>query len=339
MPGRRTNDELRAFIRRLGALGGAIVLIVLLGAVGFVLTEDVGAWDGFVWSLDTVATVGSIPGADTTGGQLVKVALIVTGVGTLFYALVTITEFFVAGHLGELFEERRMERMTASLSDHTIICGYGRVGRQVARDLGGAGAAVVVIDEAEDAVARARDDGALAIRGSASDDEVLREAGIGRARAIIACVDSDAENVFITLSARELRAEGLLIVARAGNEEAERKLRRAGADRVVSPYKTSGAELARLAQHPQISGALDISPGYRLDEIDVTEGCPGAGCALADVRGDAVVVGLRRNGRLAPSPPEDTRVEAGDVVVAMGSDAAMVELERRFDPARAASRD
>lgn len=334
MPRKRTHDELQQFVRRMLQLGAGLVLLVLAGAVGLAVAEDRSLWRGFLWSLDTVATVGSYPPPGTTAGQIIKVLLVLTGVGTLFYALVTVTEFFVAGHLGDLFNERRLNSMTSELTDHVIICGYGRVGRQVARDLAAAGVPYLVIDSQESVVERARDDGALAILGDASEDDVLRGAGLERAHTVVACVDSDAENVFITLSARELRGEDeLLVVARAATEEAERKLRRAGADRLVSPYKTSGAEIARLAQHPQISGALGISPGFRLDEIDVQEGCAGIGSRLSEIRGATTIVGVRRGGHFVPSPPEDTRLQSGDVVVAMGADEEMDALERRFDAA------
>jgi len=331
---RRTNDELRQFMRRLGKLGGAIVALLLFGTIGLALAEDDDLWDAFVWSLDTIATVGSIPAPDTTAGQVVKVVLVVTGVGTLFYALVTVTEFFVAGHMGELLNERRVQRMTDALTDHTIICGYGRVGRQVARDLRAAGGRYVVIDSNPRTSELAQGIGVRAIVGSPSDDEVLRRAGIERARAIVACVDSDAENIFVTLTARELRGEDIIVVARASEEDSEKKLRRAGADRVISPYKTSGAEMARLALHPQVSGVVDVTGEYRLEEIEVVAGCAAEGQRMDVVRGEAVVVGLRRDGVFVPRPPSDTVLQQGDVLVAMGPDIVMDVIEAAFAPDR-----
>ena len=322
----------------MGQLGAAIGALLAFGTVGLAVTEDVGVWVAFNWALDTIATVGSVPAPDTTGGQVVKVLLVVTGVGTLFYALVTVTESFVAGHLGEMLRERRLQRMTDSLTDHTIICGFGRVGRQVARDLVDSGHQCVAIDSDQQAVLRAQELGVRAIAGSTSDDDVLRRAGIERARAIVACVDSDAENIFVTLSARELRGEDILVVARASAEESEKKLRRAGANRVISPYKASGAEMARLALHPQISGVVDVSAEYRLDEIDVVEGCKGAGRRIDEIPPGAVLIGLRRDGQFVPRPPSATTLRAGDVVVAMGPSSAMDQLEELFDPGRAASR-
>ena len=167
-------QEMRLFIRRLGQLCGLLVGLVALGTVGFVVTEDVSAWDGFVWTLDTIATVGSVPSPSDTGGQVLKVVLIVLGVGTLFYALVTVTEFFVAGHLSGLLTERRLRRMTRNLSDHYLICGFGRVGQQVARDLQAAGARLVVIDANPEIREAADEMDVPLIEGSSSDDDVLR---------------------------------------------------------------------------------------------------------------------------------------------------------------------
>jgi voltage-gated potassium channel len=321
---------LAPFLRRLAQLGVLIALLVVGGTAGFVITEDVSVWRGFQWTLDTIATVGSIPDPDETSAQVLKVVLIVLGVGTLFYALVTVTEFFVAGHLGGLLSQLRTRRMIQSLSDHHLICGFGRVGRQVARDLKAAGHEFVVVDFNPDNRERAEAIGAPFIAGQPSDDEIMREAGIERARAVLACVDSDAENIFVTLTARELRPD-ITIVARASVEDSEKKLLRAGANRVISPYKTSGTEMARLALHPQVTGVVDVAPEYRMEEIEVSEQCPGAGQSVERVRGSAVVVAVRRaDGEVEPQPAADATLEPGDVVVAMGTDAAMDRLEGLF---------
>ncbi|MFL5819166.1 MAG: potassium channel family protein [Solirubrobacteraceae bacterium] len=334
----RARGELVAFMRRLAQLGLVIVALLVAGTVGFMVSEGLSAWAAFVLTLDTVATVGSIPSPQGTAGQVVKVVLIVLGVGTLFYALVTVTEFFVAGHLAELLAERRMQKTIDSLSDHYLICGFGRVGRQVARDLRAAGARYVVIDENPENRDLADGVGVRFIEGSPSDDQVLLAAGIERARGILACVDSDAENIFITLTARELRSD-ISIVARASAEDSEKKLRRAGADRVISPYKASGAEMARLALHPQVYGVVDVAPEYRMEEIIVAQGCDGVGKKIGDIRGGSFIVALRRpDGTFHAQPSSETVLEAGDVLVAMGTMRTMDRLEALFQPDGAAAR-
>ena len=164
------------------------------------------------------------------------------------------------------------------------------------------------------------------LEGDATDDAVLLRAGIARARALIACADSDAQNVFITLTARELRSD-IAIVARAAIEDTENKLRRAGADRVISPYKASGSEMAKLALHPQLSGVVDVDVEYRLEEILVGPACEGVGKTVDDIRGGATIVGLRRGADFQPQPPAETTLLVGDAIVAMGTSNALARLE------------
>jgi voltage-gated potassium channel len=330
VPGHR--GELEPFLRRLALLVGVILAITVAGTAGFMLTEDVSVWGGFVWTLDTIATIGSIPDPDSTGGQIVKVALIVLGVGTLFYALVTTAEIFVAGHLSGILEERRILKQIEDLSDHHLICGFGRVGRQVARDLKAGGYPFVIVDDLAENKEIADQLDSLFLLGRPSDDEMLREAGIERAISVLACVDSDAENIFTCLTARELRSD-ITIVARASVEDSEKKLLRAGADRVISPYKSSGAEMARLALQPQVTGVVDVAPEYRMEEIDVSEGCAASGKTIGEVRGTTSIAAVRTSdGKVHPQPPLETQLNPGDVVVAMGTVDALKDLESLFVP-------
>jgi voltage-gated potassium channel len=337
-PSRISRNELRLFGRRMGLLATVVLVTLGLGTLGFGLSEHVSAWYAFRWSLDTVSTLGSLPGPTHLGGQITSIALIVLGVGTLFYGLVTVTEFFVAGHLGELLAARRAQKMIDSFTDHHIICGFGRVGRQVARDLRAAGARYVIVDANPVNREFAQGVGVRFIEGDAADDEVLRSAGVERAASIVACADSDAENIFITLTARELR-DDIAIVARASVEDSEKKLKRAGADRVISPYKSSGSEMARLALHPQIRGVVEVDSEYRMEEIEVADGCDGVHQTIGDIRGGAMIVGLRRGGRFAPQPPADTVLQSGDVLSMMGTSMTLDRLEQLFQPSRGSTSD
>jgi voltage-gated potassium channel len=238
--------EVSHFLRRLVLLVALIAVLVLAGAAALAAFEDVSYWRGFLWALDTIATIGSIPDPNTLGGQITKIFLITFGVGTMFFVLVTLTEFFVTGDLSGVLDARRMQSKIAKLKDHYLICGFGRVGQQIAHDFTSAGVPFVVIDDNPDARELAGELDVLVLEGRGSDDEVLGEAGIARARGVVACMDSDAENIFTTLTARELRPD-IQIVARAAREASERKLLRAGANEVVSPYKASGRTMASLA--------------------------------------------------------------------------------------------
>jgi voltage-gated potassium channel len=332
----RSRRELGMFVRRLVFLLVAVVALIVLGTVAFMITDDKSAGLAFLWTLDTVTTQGAIGIPPSTGGRVVVILLEVFGIGTLFYGLATIAEFFVSGQLSGLLVERRTQRMIDSYSNHFIICGFGRVGRQVARDLARAGVSHVTIDSEPAHREKAETMGVRFIESYAADDEVLLGAGIERARAVIACVDSDADNIFIVLTARGLRPD-ILIVARASAEDSEKKLLRAGADRVISPYKTSGTEMARVALHPQVGGAVQVAD-YRLEEIDVPQFCEGVGKTVGQVRGGSVIVAVRRtDGRLEPQPAPDSTIEAGDMLVVIGEPEALERLESAFQPVKVAS--
>jgi voltage-gated potassium channel len=323
--------ELRNFTRRLGILLAALVGVVVLGTIAFCITEGTSVGYSFSWTLDTVTTLGAMSDPHDTAGRVVVVLLELFGIGTLFYGLATVAEFFVSGQLSGLLEERRNQRMIDTYSDHFIICGFGRVGRQVARDLGLAGVKHVVIDSNPSHRERAEVLGLRYLESNAADDDVLLGAGIERARAVIACVDSDADNIFIVLTARGLRPD-ILIIARASAEDSERKLLRAGADRVISPYKTSGSEMARVALHPQVAGALQVAD-YRMEEIEVPASCEGAGKTIEQVRGDSVIVALRHtDGRFEPQPAPESVIASGDMLVAIGRPIALERLETLFEP-------
>jgi voltage-gated potassium channel len=325
-----TDRETRDFMRRLIMLGIVLAALLVGGTIGYSRTLHWNAWDSFDLALGTIATLGAHTPNHRTGAEIVEVVLLILGAGTLAYALVTVTEFFVAGHLGGVLGRRRNQRRIDSLSDHYIVCGYGRVGRQVTRDLRAAHASYVIVDDNPEHRHVETEVGIRIVRERPSDDEALRNAGIERARAVIACVDSDAENIFITLTARDLRPD-IAIVARASSEDSERKLRRAGADRVISPYKTSGTEMARLALHPQVVGAVDIAPEYQLEEIEVGRGSPGANQCVGDVRGGAFIVGLRHpDGSFTPQPSGDHSLAPGDVLMAIGTPNTLVRLEDLF---------
>ncbi|MGH2979878.1 MAG: potassium channel family protein [Solirubrobacterales bacterium] len=245
-PGATARNEMLFFLRRIALLVASVAALVLVGGAALAAFEDVSYWRGVTWALDTVATIGAISDAQTVAGDVTKILLTIFGVGTMFFVLVTMTELFVAGDLSGLLDERRMQSKIAQVKDHYLICGFGRVGRQVAKDLRAGGVPFVVIDDNPDVREYAEEEDVLLIEGRGSDDETMQEAGIERACAVVACVDSDAENIFATLTARELRPD-IPIVARAAVESSERKLIRAGANEVVSPYKASGRTMASLA--------------------------------------------------------------------------------------------
>jgi voltage-gated potassium channel len=324
--GTASQRQLKIFIKRIVRLASIVTGLLLIATLALAVSENVGVWYAFRWSLDTAATVGGFPQPETVFGQIVEVGLVLVGIGTLFYALATVTELFVSGHLGDVLAARRSQKMIDSLNNHYVICGFGRVGQQVARDLYAANAHYVVVDANARSKPLAESHNMQFIEGDATDDAVLLQTNIAQARSLIACADSDAQNVFITLTARGLRSD-IVIVARASTEDTERKLERAGADRVISPYKASGTEMARLALHPQLSGVVDVDVEYRLEEIVVGQDCDGVNKTVDDIRGAAMIVGLRRGPDFQPQPPAETELLAGDTILAMGTATTLERLE------------
>jgi voltage-gated potassium channel len=318
-------------VRRLGILLALLAALILLGTLGYAAIEGTSPAYGFDWTIDTITTLGSLPDPRDAGGRALRVILELLGIGTLTYGLAMVAEFFVSGGLTGLLDRRRTQRMIDEQTDHFIVCGYGRVGRQVVRDLRQAGVAHVVIESNPPALELARAAGLLVVEGPAADDETLERAGIARALGVIACVDSDAENIFITLTAREMRSD-LTIVARASAEDSEKKLLRAGANRVVSPYKTSGAEMARVALYPQIGAAVEFAD-LRIEEIEVPASCEAVGRRIGDVRGLSAIVGYRgAEGAFDTRPSMERIIQAGDMLVAVGAPDTLAELTMAFQP-------
>ena len=228
-------------------------------------------------------------------------------------------------------------------SSDLIICGYGRVGQRVAAEFRESGEEYVVLDFNPDALEAAREGGVLFVEGTGTEDEDLVEAGLNRARGLVASSDSDADNLYITLSARAARPD-LLIVARASDEDAARKLRLAGADRVVQPYSTAGKEMAKLVLRPQVAAFLDIvsthgGPELRFEEIEVgrTENAGESirGLRIREVTGAMIVALRKHDGTFDTTPTPDAVLAAGDVIIAAGTPDELRRLEELFPPGEA----
>lgn len=264
--------------------------------------------------------------------QLFTAGLAILGV-TVFLAVVgTIGAALVEGRAG-LGRRRRMQRRIDALRGHFIICAYGRVGRTVTREFEAEGVAYLVIESRAELEEDLQRDGVLYLHGNPSSEEVLRRAGIERARGLVCAVDSDAENVFITLVARSLNP-AIAIVARAGEATSADRLFRAGANRVVSPYVASGRRMALLALRPHVVDLLEVTQRedsqYRLEELLVTPDSALAGRPLGEGCGGAVPLLLRRkDGTMLPSPDHATALEAGDVLVVFGERGTLAPIETR----------
>ncbi len=304
----------------------ALTGIIVAGTVGYVLL-GFGFLDAVYQTVTTITTVGfrEIQPLDAAG-KVFTIVIILAGVGTALYTLTALLELLVEGHLGQAMERRRMDKRIAALHGHVIVCGWGRVGRAIARELDAAGKDIVVIDNDSERLATITSH--LHVLGDASDDDVLRHAGIERAAALVAAVSTDAANLFITLSGRSLRPD-LFIVSRAREETSDAKLLRAGADRVVNPQEIGGARIAAFLVRPHVTEFLDVvmheqNIELRLEEISVAHDSPLAGLSLREARvrdrTGAMVLALRdEEAGFISNPTADTVVRAGQILIAIGT--------------------
>jgi len=322
--------------RRLRFGVAALVGIIVAGTVGYIAL-------GFPWldalyqTVTTVATVGFREVQPlSAGGQAFTIILILVGVGTALFTFTQGLEVVVEGSLQEVLGRKRMEREITRMSGHVIVCGFGRVGRNLAQYVTGAGQDVVVIDnDPARAAAAAAERSGHVVQGDATTDEVLKEAGIERARVLVTALNTDAANLFVTLTARSLRPD-LFIVARARVESSEAKLTQAGADRVVNPQGIGGARMAAFVLQPHVAEFLDVvmhdgSLEFRLEEIQLPQESPLAGKSLRDAHirdsTGALILALRDStGAFTTNPPPETQLCAGQILIAIGTDTQLRAL-------------
>lgn len=323
--------------QRLAVALGIVGVVVVLGTIGYVLIEGLSPIDALYETAITISTVGySEPaGGLSDAGRFFTVVLIFVGVGSVFYSAAVALEVFVDELVGGRRRRRREERMIGKLEGHTIVCGYGRVGRSVASRLAAKGIDLVIVDIAEDRIERAHDHGFAAVLGNATFEDVLTAAGLERAASLVACVHSDAENLSIVLSARVRRTD-LYILARASDVDAERRIRMAGADRVITPPEVGAERLAALVLHPQLTEFVDIAAAgslfeFRVVEFNLSPDSELVGQTLAESRirsrvGTSVLAVRHENGTIATNPDPMMPLEANDVLVAIGTAEQLEQL-------------
>jgi len=315
----------RVTTRHVRILAAAIVAAVVIGTAGFVVIEDWSVEDALYQTVITLTTVGFREVHELDGaGRLWAMVMAISGVAIIFGSVGIISEYVVEEVTSGRRQARAMMRSVDAVTDHYILCGYGRVGAAVARELVHGGQRVVVVDTSEASRDQAAADGHLIVPGDATEDATLEAAGARRARGLVACVDSDSENVFIVLSARQLNP-GLFIVARANAAEAEAKILRAGANRVVSPYGTAGRRIAELAIRPRVIDFIDaaLSHGeltFSIEELPVGSGSWLEGRTVGELRSRgiftlAVFLGEERH---EAHPADDRAFAAGESIVVTG---------------------
>jgi voltage-gated potassium channel len=330
--------------RRVAYAAAGLVVTLVFGTLGYHHYLNESWLQAFYRSMVTVTLAGLDTVPRTDGARIVTIFVVLAGLVLIGYVGAAIVEAIAGDAISGALAERRRQRAIERLSDHFIICGYGRVGRRVAAEFAANGVRFAVLDFSEDAIEAAQEARVLFIEGNGVEDEDLAQAGLERARGLVASSDSDADNLYITLSARAARPD-LWIVARASDEDAQRKLKLAGADRVVMPYATAGRVMANLVLKPQVTAFLDTvmtaeGDDFRLEEIEIKDTCGRAGRTLRDLRvreeTGAMVVAVRKpDGRFDTTPDPEELIEAGDVLIGVGTAEEIRRLEDFFAPREA----
>jgi len=332
--GRKLVDRVLASPAALAVL--ALVLALVYGTAGYMALIGFGFVDALYMTVTTVTTVGfgEIQPLGT-GGRLFTLSVILFGLGAVFALLAVLTGLVASGQLGRSLTRRGMRRRIEDMSDHFVVCAFGRVGRTAVEELQAQGVEVVVVESDDSREHDLMEAKVSFILDDPTSEEVLERAGIARARGLLCAVDSDAVNVYITLLARA-RNPQLFIIGRASSPESVEALKRAGSDRVVSPYRLSGNRMAALALHPAMLEFVDmvsVAPDLRIEELVVGDGSPLAGSTVRDACAPydgVVILGVRSaDGRLLVPARADTELAASDVLIVLGPVAALGDLAER----------
>lgn len=302
-----------------------LVLALAYGVAGYMLLEGWDFLDALYMTVTTFSTVGFReirPLSDA--GRIFTLTVIAVGVGLVLITVALAAQWVIEGEWGERTRRRRMQRRIDALADHYLICAYGRVGRAIAREFEAESVPFVVIDPKEDLEERMTQDGVLFLIEDPSEEGVLLRAGVQRARGLVCAVDSDATNVYITLMARSLNPD-LFIVARASERGSDKRLLKAGADRVVSPFVSSGRHMALVALRPRAADVLEVesagATSLRLEELRIDAGSSNAERTIADAMGATPVLAIRHpGGQITANPPPDQVLKPGDLVLMIGEE-------------------
>lgn len=326
-------------IRKFSIVLSLFLLIIFGGTFGYMYLEKTTFWDGMYLTIITIATVGygdMVP--IYPAGKVFTIFLVFSGAGLVMYTFSKITEIMVEGSLQTIFERRKMDKKIARLHDHFIICGFGRIGKVICEILADADRPFVVIERDEDELKELDNLGYITVAGEASEDDVLLSAGIERACGLIAVVSTDADNLYITLTARGLNPALFILARSSGSEGTRTKLLRAGASKVISPYYIGARRMAQLLLRPTVTDFIDLAMyagelGLRLEEILVRETAFFANKNLMDSgirkRYDIIVVAIKRqDGEMLFNPKPDTMILPGDIMIVLGQADHISALEQ-----------
>jgi len=322
---------MKAALQRVLPLFGFILVLLAAGTAGFHVVEGWTLFDSFYMTLMTITTVGyGEVHPLSLHGRIVAVILMLAGVAAVFISISVMVDLIVRFELTDYFGHKRRQRMLEKLTNHYIVCGAGRVGRSVVRELKRSGVPVVLIDTDPQRAEWGVQDGLPTLIADATQDETLRRAGIASAKGLVAAIGNDAENVYVTLSAHVLNPD-LIITARATDEQAEEKLRRAGATTVFTPYTFIGHRLAQAMLRPHVLNFLDVASAFsqgadltiETEQLQINRESPLCGKTLEDahvrqIYGVIVLALKKAAGTMLFNPDANTKLEAGDLLIAIG---------------------
>lgn len=321
--------------RQLLISSALFVLVILIGVAGYVQIEHWSWFDSLYMTITTITTIGGgEPRAMSDGGRWWTLGVIGFGVGVTTYVFFSLAGYLLEGHFLAAVGERRLRGRVRTMTNHYILCGFGRVGREIARDIVAAKMTVVIVDVNQASLEDAVRETYPIVRGNAAEVEVLRQAGIERARGLVVATDNDADNVYVTLSARVLRPD-LFIIARANAEDSEAKLKLAGANRVISPYHIGGKRMAQLALRPTAVEFIDTileasNADLVLEDFAIRDGSSWVDRTVSDLAGPdtgAIILAIKRENHMIFRPAGETRLRSGDAIVAAGPSDAISKLE------------
>lgn len=311
--------------------------VLVLGTVGYMLIEQLSFVDALYTAIGMMTTVGLVVHPFSAYGRMFTIAVIILGVASLLYTFGAGMEYMIEGDFGRAIRRQLMHNKIATLRNHYIICGFGRVGKKIAEDFNTAHIPFVVIDEKEENIQSCIPQRYLALQGDATTDELLRQAGIQYAKCLLAATDNDAHNIYITLSARHLN-DKIFIIARANHDETEAKLKLAGAHRVISPYTIGGHRMANLAVQPGVIEFFDIltkagNMELAIEEIALTAASPLVGQTMTEVQhtlsDDTVIVALKKPGGLVTTSRLQARIEEGDSIIVVGAPEKLAAFQQK----------
>jgi len=325
---------------------GIIVFVLMLlgGTIGYMVIEGWPLTDALYMTVITLSTVGygEVQGLSPTG-RIFTIILIIMGVGFVFYLAGSVIQFMMEGRIREILGRRKLEKKIHAQKGHYIICGYGRVGSSVCEALASKPLDVVVVERDPARVDQLNERNILHIPGNATDEENLIRAGVQRAGGLVAALKTDSDNVYVTLSARQLNP-GLFIMARAGKKQSENKLLAAGANKVISPYRMGAHRIAQSILRPTVTDFLeltlmDASRDIQMEEMPVEPSSKLINVALQDSeirkKLDLIIVAVKKAaGNMLFNPSSQTKLEAGDTVIAIGENRNLERLERLLNPGR-----